>query len=278
MRGFSIVEVLVVASVIGILVTVAVAGYRSAGRRVNLTATAQTVAVALDDARNRTIGSRGDSRYGVHFGATDYAIFQGSTYSAADPNNEVRSLPDGLEFGDVSLAGGGSEVVFDRLTGATSHTGTVTLRLAENPASTQSLTITGQGQADFAGNVSPTDTRLADTRHVHFTLGWTIQGTSTLTLAFSNPSHTENIPMSDYFNEDQTDFDWTGPIDVGGDEEVLRVQSHSIDATNTTLSIERDRRDNQKAVSISIDGHSIVSYAADGAATVGPDGGTMEVQ
>lgn len=278
MSGFSLVEILVVLAIILLLSGVVIVSYRTFGRNINLGTVSQQIVVVLDDARSRTVASLNDSQYGVQFTNNTYTLFQGSAYNQAASGSEIHLLPNGIEFGDITLSGGGNSVVFNRITGTTSQPGIIVLRLTDTPTNTQTITISSQGQADASGSVSPTGTRLTDTRHVHFTLGWTIQGTSTLTLVFSNPSQTENISMSDYFNPDQTEFDFEGDIDVGGDHEHVRVQSHSIDATNTTLSIERDRRDNQKAVAISIDGHDIVSYAADSTATVGGDGGTMEIQ
>lgn len=278
MRGFSLIEVVVVVAIALLLSGLALASFRQFGHRLDVGATAQKIVVTLDDARNRTLGSRADSRWGVHFAADSYTLFPGSTYTAGSSSNEVHALPAGLTIDAINLAGGGSDVVFDSLTGNTSLTGTVRLALTETPANNQTITITAAGQADVGGSVNPTDTRVTDTRHVHFTLGWTIQNTSTLTLTFSNPGHVETVTISDHMNSDQTDFDYTGTIAVDGNEEILRIQSHSIDATNTTLSIERDRRDNQIAVAVAIDGNNIVSYAADGTATLGPDGGTMQIQ
>lgn len=270
MKGFTLIEVIVAVGIMVILLGLTIAGYRSFSRNINLETVGSQIVIVLDDARSRTLASLNDRGYGVRFQSNTYTLL-------ADPN-EVHPLPSGVEFASVTLAGGGTDVMFNRLTGTTSQPGSVVLRLTGKPSITQAITISAQGQAGSAGTVSPLDTRMSDTRHVHLDLGWTIQGTSTLTLAFSNPSYTENISMADFFNPDQTEFDFEGDVDVGGDSEHLRVQSHSIDATNTILSVERDRRDNQKAVAVAIDGREIISYAAAGTAVVGSDGGIMEIQ
>lgn len=277
--GFSLIEMIVVVAVMLTLVGLATASYRTFGQNVSLETAAQRVVIVLDEARNRTIGSEDDSHFGVHFETDKYVLFKGNVYDENSSDNVIHTLPTGIEISSIVLAGGGDDVAFAGVSGATTNTGTVTLQRSSDPAVTQTIAISALGQADQEGEVTPTDSRIADTRHVHFDLGWSIQGTSTLTLVFDDsPDVTENVDMADYFNADQTDFDWSGTVDVNGDLEELRVQSHSIDATNTVLSIERDRRDNQKPVAISIDGHDIVSYTADGDATAGPDGGTIEIQ
>jgi len=119
---------------------------------------------------------------------------------------------------------------------------------------------------------------VTDSRHLEFDLGWSITGYSTLRLTYQDPPSAdvvENVTIVDYYNSFLPSFDWAGSTNVNGDTETLRVHTHYIDANDTTLSIHRDRRDNGKAVDVSIDGRDIVSYAADGTATVGSFGGVM---
>lgn len=124
----------------------------------------------------------------------------------------------------------------------------------------------------------------ADSRHVEFELddptnsnhdGWSIRNGTTLTLAFTDPTPdvVQNITIANYFNSDQTIFDWQGSVDVNGDTETLRIHSLYIDQYDTVLSVHRDRSINGQAVTISIDSRNIVSYAADGTMIVGDYGG-----
>lgn len=84
--------------------------------------------------------------------------------------------------------------------------------------------------------------------------------------------------MSSYFNVGQTIFSWEDTIEVNGSNQALKIQTHNLTASDTELSIHRDGRYNDKAVTVEIDGQEIVSYAADGTATVGAYGGTLEEQ
>lgn len=278
-HGITIIEVLIVTTIIGILTAFALAGLRPLRGSFNLNTTTNQIMAALQLAHTRTLSSENDTQHGVHFETDQYVVFKGTTYNPDDSDNEVHTLPSQVELYDINV--GGDDVVFDRIEGTTGNAGSVSIRTTNDPVNSQTISILSSGQVGLAGSVNPTDTRVTDTRHLHFDLGWSIQGATTLTLTFSDPPGPdieENVTMSDHFNSDQTSFDWEGTVDVNGEEQTLRVYTHLLDATNTELSINRDRRFNTKAVTVAIDNQDIVSYEADGTATVGGSGGTMEQQ
>lgn len=267
-------------AIILILVALSTAGLVSLRQNTDVGTSTHQIIAALQLARNKALASENDSNYGVHFESNKYVLFTGSTYSASAPDNEVHELKSTVEVHDINLVGG-SDVVFDRVQGTTSNSGSVGVRLINDSTNSRAITVLASGHAGLTGSVSPTDTRITDTRHLHFDLGWSIQGATTLTLTFAdppNPTVQENVTMASYFDVGQTVFDWEGTVDVNGSDQKLRIHTHSIGASDTLLSIHRDRRDNTKAVTIDIDGQEIVSYTADGTATVGPSGGTIEQQ
>jgi len=279
--GFTLIEILVVTAVIGILLAIGAYAFRSSGRQIDLQTTSHEVVAALHLARARTLASKGAAQYGVHFEGDKYVFFTGPSYNPGATDNDTHQVPSNVEIYNISV-GGGSEVIFDRVTGTTASAGTVSLRLVNQTASTSTVSILASGLAGLSGTVAPTGTRVTDSRHLHFDLGWSIQNSTTLTLLFSDPTVQEDIIMDSYFNADKSAFDWQGTISVDGEDQTLRVYTHALDAANTELSIRRDRRENSKAVTISIiiggEVSEIVSYAADGTAVVGSDGGTMTEQ
>ncbi len=278
--GFTIIEVLLVMVIGGVLLAITLAALRTVRQHVDIDAATHQIIAALQLARNKTLASQDQSSYGVHFESNKYVLFKGTTYNASASDNEVHTLAARLEIYNIGLAGG-SDVIFDRIYGTTSNAGAVSIRLTDEPTNTRTISILASGQVGPQGSVNPTDTRITDTRHLHFNLGWSIQSATTLTLAFSdppNPNVQQNVAMADYFNASQTDFNWEGTVDVNGSDQTLRINTHTLDSINTVLSIHRDRRYNDKAVTISIDGKQIVSYIANGTATVGAYGGTMQQQ
>src|SRR3989344_3437250 len=124
-RGFTFIELLVVIGMIAVLASGALIAYRAASGGIEPKTNAFKIVDVLNLARQRTIASLGASNYGVHFETNQFVLFKGTVYNASDPNNIFYSLPAALEIADVSLAGGGSEVAFDRITGKTAQSGSL---------------------------------------------------------------------------------------------------------------------------------------------------------
>jgi prepilin-type N-terminal cleavage/methylation domain-containing protein len=462
-KGFTLVEILVVVGTLAVLAGVSASALFTLNKRSDADVEARKLQSVLNRARNQTLASENEQSFGVHIATStsEYVLFQSAVFNPLDPTNERFVIPANITLGVLALQGGGSDIVFERLTGRTSRFGSVALYdrgdmlnvqtvcvgasgdievqvtcpvtaldyiggvtnadLASFPANfglgdpaqsfstgveniyvravelyvrkltadpsdiylevrqassvggvlQRSLMVdgaslsTGYGWAAFVfpspvfllGNTqyflrlrSLPDSTIAfsnatgtiywgyehaatsppaypggdawryvgqnnnpsyegqrlgpqdqydfsfrilygvdpppqsDSRHLEFDLldsagrGWSIRGASTLQLVFHDPPNADvarSISMANFFNSAQTVFDWTGTTTVNGDPETLRVHTHYIDAHDTTLSLHRDRRVNQKAVDISIDGRAIVSYAANGTPTVGAWGGVM---
>ena len=470
MRGFTLIELLIVVGVAGIFVAMSAGVYTTLRQRSNLELVAREVASVFNLARERTLASEGAQNFGVYIDNAnrEYFLFPGTSYAAGNPDNEKFVISANINVLAPQLQGGGSEVVFQRLTGATTQSGTLTMQDAGDISRVKTLCVFSTGAveirdtaqcgeaplehtagttdadlANFPGRwgdpaqsfttgadsiyvrevqlylrrmtSAPSDIYLeirsvnsagpvlgrswlvkgsalsaslawvnftfpnpvfllassqyflrlrslydstvydpfnptfsatgtivwgyshsafvppayaggdawryveyiayggagavgqqlgpadqydfsfriiygvdpptgADSRHVEYELddptnsnhdGWSIRNRTTLTLTFADPTPdvVANITMANYFNIDQTNFDWQGSVDVSGDTETLRVHSLYIDNYDTVLSIHRDRSINGQAVTISIDGRNITSYAADGIITVGPYGG-----
>lgn len=278
--GITIIEVLLVVVIGSALFLISLAALRTLRQHADIDSAIHQLIATVQLAHNKTLASQNESNYGIHFENGQYILFKGSTYNASASDNEVHDLPSQLELYNIGV-GGGSDVVFDRVYGTTSDAGTVSMRVIAEPANSRTISILTSGQVGFQGSVNPIDSRITDTRHLHFNLGWSIKNATTLTLEFSdppNPNVKVGVVMADYFNPTKTDFEWEGTVDVNGSDQTLRINTHSLDSTDTLLSIHRDRRFNNKAVAILIDDHELVSYAVDGTATVGSFGGTMEQQ
>jgi hypothetical protein len=246
-----------------------------------LRSTTGVVMETLRTARERTLAAINDNQYGVHFDSDRLVLFEGDSYNALDPSNRIIDLDPALEHADITLTGGGSEVVFEKITGVSEQAGTVTLRLKNEPATSEVIQVLPNGQVQTSAVALVTTERVADSRHVHLSLGWSIIGATTLTLVFQEPSLpdvTYDIGMAPYFTVAPDSFSWEESLIAYSSPQNLKIDTHSLDAFNTVLNIHRDQRYNTKAVTIKIDGKEIVSFDAAGQATGGLFGGTMTNQ
>ena len=279
-EGFTLIEILIAVAILMLLAFLAIASFTTFRQQVEIDSSSQNILSTLRLARSKTLASESEDNYGVHFQADKYVLFKGTSYNPDDSSNNEYTLTDSEIF-SISLNGEGSDVIFNRVRGTTDEDGSVSIRLLSDSSRTHTININSYGQVSVSDTVTTSSTRDMDSRHLHFDLGWSIQNSTTLTLAFTdspNPPVTQNITMAGFFNVGKTIFDWSGTIIVNGSDQVLRVHTHSLDAFNTALSITRDVRYNDKALTVSIDGQAVVSYTAAGVATVGAFGGTMTVQ
>jgi len=277
-KGQTLLQIIIVVAILGTLSTFGAIQYQKLKNQIDLQTTTFKITKVLHIARDQAISSLDSSDYGVHFDADRYVIYKGATYSAVDINNEVFTLSSGLEIYDI-LIGGGSEVLFSQIHGTTTNSGSVNIRVINEPTIFKKINILASGQSGPEGEISPTNTRVTDSRHVHFDLGWSIQTATILTLFFTDTTNVqEDITVADFMNAGQTEFDWEASINVNGSNQILRVHTHALDGFDTTLSIHRDRRYNDKALDVSFDANDIVSYTSAGIASVGVFGGTMSEQ
>lgn len=140
-KGFTLVEILIVLSILGVIAGIVISGFYEYQKRNAIEFTAARVIGLLEHARNLTLASKSNDRYGVHFSSTEAVFFEGTTYSASGTENRSVTFGQGITMTGINLNGGGSDVVFDRLTGGTSHYGTTTLSITASTTQTIDIVI-----------------------------------------------------------------------------------------------------------------------------------------
>jgi len=149
LRGFSVIEVLVVLSLLVLLTAIVLISLAKLNSSQVLDKSASLVAAVIDDARSLTLSAKNDSQYGVYFEAGDITIFKGATYSSGDPENIVTPLDSRVALRNITLTGGGSSIVFNRLTGETDNSGTLEVYLTASSNTFKTITVTATGVVDI---------------------------------------------------------------------------------------------------------------------------------
>jgi prepilin-type N-terminal cleavage/methylation domain-containing protein len=146
--GFTLTELILVVAVIAVLSTImSVSLSRYTGSRA-LLGMSGVIGSVLEDARSRTLSSQGGSQYGVHLVSGNVTLFRGDTYSSGDAANEVTPL-DARIIVTPTLSGGGTDVVFERLTGQTDMYGTIRLTLSGTASFSKTITIQKTGLLSY---------------------------------------------------------------------------------------------------------------------------------
>ena len=268
--GFTLIELVAVIVIFVILGAAAIFGLRLFQNKNRVDAAAQEIVAALRLAQNKTLASEGNSSYGVHFESDRFILFSGTSYIAGAPGNSEHLLDSWLVISGINLNSSGiTAVVFERLTGNTANAGSITVSLANDALEYETIYIDGSGVITLqAGGASDSD-RLKNSRHVHVIYSQDTQSAANLVLNFIDDAFSQNINYQAYLNPTKTEFSWQEDITVAGVVQQLSIHSHWLTPTSTTFCIHRDRRYNDKALQINLDGQNIINYTATGTTTPG---------
>ncbi len=147
--GFSLIEIVIVIAIITIVTTLAFQSFGNGTAQESLNKGAATIVAELGRARSLTLSSKDALQYGVHIDQNSIVLFSGDTYFASEQTNASVTLDATVAVTATSLTGGGSDIVFQRLTGITAQYGTITLTSTSDASKTRTITIYQSGLAEL---------------------------------------------------------------------------------------------------------------------------------
>lgn len=138
-RGYTALELLIVIAIIGVLMAVVVPSFMTFRRNSLLNTDTMNLVTLINRARLSSVSSKNDNQYGIHLEAGKAVLFAGPTYSAGASTNETHTFDAALTLSSIVVNGGGSDVLFEKVTGATSQNATTTLLVTGTTSSTTVL-------------------------------------------------------------------------------------------------------------------------------------------
>jgi len=140
-RGFTALELLIVIAIMGVILATILPSFTNFRRSSLLNTESQELVSIINRARILSVSSKYDDQFGVHFEAGKVVLFQGDTYSPSATTNEEHVFDTAVILSPIVINGGGSELLFEKITGATSQNATTTLLVVGTTSSTTILVL-----------------------------------------------------------------------------------------------------------------------------------------
>lgn len=145
LKGFTLLELLLVVAIIAILSVAGAASYRSFGVSTRLNGTMRTLAADIRQAQANAMIGKSNLKWGVHFvnSTNDYYLIFSTpdVYSnGATIIISTTTLPTGISFSDP-ISNASKDVIFNKISGTT--TATTTTLVTESLSKTISISAIG---------------------------------------------------------------------------------------------------------------------------------------
>lgn len=147
-KGFSLIEIIAVVAIGLILISVVLFSFSSFRNSKIIDVSADQVFSVINEARVKSVSSEDYSRFGAHFEVGKVIFFKGDSYVSQSPANVETELSPLVEITDISLSDGGSNIVFQKLTGKTGNYGSLRIRLKSDNSKYKTISVKSTGIAN----------------------------------------------------------------------------------------------------------------------------------
>ncbi len=144
-KGLSLVELIVVIAIGVSLASISLYSFSSLRNNSSLLKNVAQVKAVFEEARALSISEKSDNVYGVQILSDKVVMFRGSVYSSSDSQNKTLLLGDNSLIDSISLNGGGSAVLFKRITGGTDNYGTFRIRMTDSTGASSTIAVLSTG-------------------------------------------------------------------------------------------------------------------------------------
>jgi len=148
-RGFSLIEIVIAMAIGAVLVAAIVVSFSSFRNSKTVDITADQILAVINEARVKSVSSEDYSRFGVHFETSRIVLFKGDIFTEPNPANIETILSPLVEISNISLSGGGADIVFQKLTGKTGNNGSLRVRLKSDNNKYKTISVKSAGIADI---------------------------------------------------------------------------------------------------------------------------------
>lgn len=147
-RGFTLLEVIIVVIIIAIALGFSVIYYQTSQGRADVNSQASIFISYLRLARSNAQSGLNGAANSVRLQSSSYTFFEGEIFNESDENNETTDLPAAITIQNINLNGGGTDIIFEKSTGETDTYGTLDF-VSSNANKTITITISSIGTINY---------------------------------------------------------------------------------------------------------------------------------
>lgn len=126
-KGFTLIESILVVAVFSLLVFITAPVYQSFQNNTELINVKRQSEELLNKARSYSISGKNDSSWGLKINEDNFILFQGDDYQ-----NRNQDVDFNIDFSTAVIRHGINEIVFNKISGTTTATGTITFQSLNN--------------------------------------------------------------------------------------------------------------------------------------------------
>jgi len=145
-KAFTLIEIIIVMAIIAVLATIATMGMANARTNKVLEITAKNIVFSLEEAKGKSLSGKGGENHGIYFTANSFTTFNGSSYSALDPENVTETIDSKISI--VNNAPSNS-VIFSRVTGNANAALTITVREINDTSNSITINVGALGDINM---------------------------------------------------------------------------------------------------------------------------------
>ena len=147
--AFSLIESVIAMAIGAVLVAGIDVSFSSFRNSKIVDISAGRILSVINEARVKTVSSEDYSRFGVHFETSRVVFFKGDIFTEPNPANTETILSPLVEISNISLSGGGVDIVFQKLTGKTGNYGSLRVRLKSDNNKYKTISVKSTGIANI---------------------------------------------------------------------------------------------------------------------------------
>lgn len=140
--GFSLVEIIVVLSILSILVSIVITSFSKQGGVEALNTSTVTIISILNEAKSQAVSSKNASDYGVRIYSDKLISFENS-YGT---NNKIYTISNLVKMS--TSTGIGNDIIFNNVSGSTNASGTITVTVLNELTKNSIINIYNTGEID----------------------------------------------------------------------------------------------------------------------------------